>query len=211
MPLAHFPRKVSMKYRSIVCSLALAFASIQGCGNKEEAPTGATAGKASPPASDVICSFAPSQSLLVTSISGAAGASSAAVLAIAQATGLTIVTHSSGSLILTGAGGYIAGTLGSAIVAPVIVGVGLAVGGTAMTVELLCASKNHPTEVAKVEAAAEEFLRRSQQLLSVKPKALEELKVNAGSLAGKAALEVKRVAGDVFEYAYRLTPSSSTQ
>lgn len=197
-----------MKYQVIAFSLAVVVASIQGCGKKEEAPTGTSTDNKNASAAEIICTLAPSQSPLITNISGAAGASSAAVLAIAPAMGLTVVTHSSGAFILSGTGGYVAGTLGGAIVAPVIVGVGLVVGGTAVTVELLCASRNHPNEVAKVEAAAAEFSRRSRELMTMTPKAVDDVKANAVSRAKQATVEVKRVAGDVFEYAYQARPSS---
>lgn len=145
---------------------------------------------------DIVCSYAPSQSKSISGVSGVAGGSSAAILTMAQATGLSVVAHSSGAYILTGTGGYIAGTLGTAIAGPVIVGVGLVVGGAAVTVELLCAPKNHPDQVAKIEAAAEEFARRSKSLIN-----------RAGSRAAphvtRAAVAIKQLAGNVFEYAYR--------
>lgn len=145
---------------------------------------------------DIVCSYAPSQSKAIIGASGVAGGSSVAILAMAQATGLSVVAHSSGAYILTGAGGYIAGTLGTAIAGPVIVGVGLVVGGTAVTVELLCAPKNHPDQVAKIEAAAEEFARRSKGLV-------DRAKSEAAPHVTRATVAIKQLAGDVFEYAYR--------
>lgn len=145
---------------------------------------------------NVVCSYAPSQSKAVIGASGVAGGSSAAILAMAQATGLSVVAHSSGAYILTGAGGYIAGTLGTAIAGPAIVAVGLIVGGTAVTVELLCAPKNHPDQVAKIEAAAEEFARRSKGLV-------DRAKSGTAPHVTRAAVAIKHLAGDVFEYAYR--------
>lgn len=47
-------------------------------------------------------------------ITGLAGGASAGATAAASAAGVTAVTHSSGAVILTGTGGYIAGTLGTA-------------------------------------------------------------------------------------------------
>lgn len=76
---------------------------------------------------DVVCSYAPSQSKAAAALSAAAGGSAAAA-AVAQATGTAVVAHSSGAFILTGSGGYIAGTLGTAIVGPTIVVVGLVAG-----------------------------------------------------------------------------------
>lgn len=144
----------------------------------------------------IVCSYAPSQSKAVVGVSGAAGGSSAAILAMAQATGLSVVAHSSGAYILTGAGGYVAGTLGTAIAGPVIVGVGLIVGGAAVTVELLCAPKNHPNEVAKIEAAAEEFAKRSRHLV-------DRANTEATPRVTRATIAIKQFVGDVFEYAYR--------
>ena len=83
------------------------------------------------------------------------------------------MSHSSGGYILSGAGGYVAGTLGTAIVAPVIVGVGVVIGGTAATVELICAPKNHPALVARANEAAAEFLRRSRNQWDVARKDAE--------------------------------------
>lgn len=77
---------------------------------------------------DVVCSYAPSQSKAAAALSAAAGGSAAAAAAVAQATGTAVVAHSSGAFILTGSGGYIAGTLGTAIVGPTIVVVGLVAG-----------------------------------------------------------------------------------
>ena len=86
------------------------------------------------PNPQVVCSYAPSQSKVVAGIAGGGGGLAAATAAIAKATGLVAVTHSSGAAILTGSSGYIAGTLGGASAAPFILGVGLLVGGAAVTV-----------------------------------------------------------------------------
>ena len=64
------------------------------------------------PVGDLVCSYAPSQSEMVSRISGAAGGAGVTAAAITQATGLTAVVHSSGAYIFTGSGGYVAGTLG---------------------------------------------------------------------------------------------------
>ena len=145
---------------------------------------------------DIVCTYAPSQSKAVSGLSGAAGGSSAALLAVAQATGLGVVAHSSGAYILAGTGGYIAGTLGTAIAGPVIVGVGLVVGGAAVMIELLCAPKNHPYQVARIEAAAVEFSRRSKNFI-------ERAKTEAAPHVTQATVAIKQFAGDIFEYAYR--------
>lgn len=174
---------------------------ISACGNKEEAAAPATS--LLDKQAEVVCSYAPSQSKLVAGAVGTAGGASAATAAIAQATGLTAVAHSSEAYILTGSGGYVAGTLGGAISGPIIVGAGLVVGGVAITVELLCAPTNHPDEVARVKQASTEFMRRYNGYL-------KNMKQNAGSASaevrtvmGRAEIEIKRVAGDVFEYANR--------
>lgn len=184
--------------------LAFIFAAsswISACGNKEEAaahPTGPLAEQA-----EVWCSYAPSQSKLIAGTVGTAGGATAATAAIAQATGLTAVAHSSGAYILTGSGGYVAGTLGSAIAGPVIVGVGMVVGGVAVTVELLCAPTNHPHEVARVNQASAEFMRRYNGYLKNAKQKAGSSGAEAQTIMGRAEIEIKRVAGDVFEYANR--------
>jgi hypothetical protein len=95
------------------------------------------------------------------------------------------------------------------VLAPVIVGVGIVAGGSAITVELLCASRNHPDEVKKVEDAADEFLRRSNEVLRATPKAVDDAKASAISLSNQAKVEIVRVAGDVFEYANLVLPGIS--
>ena len=155
------------------------------------------------PTQKVDCSFAPSQSLVVNRISGAAAGASATAYALAQATGLTVVSHSSGAYILTGAGGYVAGTLGGAVVGPAIVVVGLLVGGAAVTVELICAPKNHPAEVAKIRDASEEFRRRSREALNKAPAVLADARNSAVSLSDKTTVKIKEVSGNAYEYAYR--------
>jgi len=158
-------------------------------------------------AQEIDCTLAPSQNAVVNRISGAAGGATATAYALAQATGLTVVAHSSGAYILTGAGGYVAGTLGSAVAGPIIVGVGLVVGGAAVTVEMLCAPKNHPAEVAKVREASSEFLRRSKEALSSTPKAIQDAQERATQIASNATVRVKQVSGDIYKYAYESLPA----
>lgn len=133
------------------------------CGKKEEAAAPPEAPAGFP---ELVCSFAPSQSAFVAHLTGAAGGSAAAAGALAQLLGLTVVPHSSGALILTGGSGYIAGTIGAAATGPVLIGVGVTVAGTSGVVELLCAPRNHPEMVAKVNAAATEFSSRSKTTAS---------------------------------------------
>jgi hypothetical protein len=163
---------------------------------------------------DVICSYAPSQSANVASISALAGGAAATAAAVAKAAGLTAVLHSSGAYILTGSGGYVAGTLGGAAAGPAIFTVGLIVGGAAVTVELLCAPRNHPGQMAKITAAAEEFGRRINKLLLRTKSSMAEASVEAQTSLAEAAtkaspaieqasVSVKRVAGNVYDYAYQ--------
>jgi hypothetical protein len=151
---------------------------------------------------EVVCSYAPSQSNAAAAISAAAGGAGATVLAVAAATGLTAVAHSSGAWILTGSSGYIAGTIGGAAAAPVIVAVGLVVGGTAVALELVCASSHYPDQVAKVHEAAKEFSERMSEALLRTKVAVGEMKKTVTPVVGRGAVEVKRVATDVWQYAY---------
>lgn len=164
-----------------------------GCGKKEEPAAVARAGEST---ADVICSYAPSQSAVVSHVSALAGGGAAATGAIASATGLTVVAHSSGAYILTGSGGYIAGTLGTAIAGPVIVVVGVVVGGSAATVELLCAPKNHPEFSAKIEATASEFFERSRVI------AMRTI-TSASPVAAKLQTSTLKAGAEAIEYARR--------
>lgn len=118
---------------------------------------------------DVVCSYAPSQSAAVNRITAGAGGAGVGAAAMLQATGLSIVTHSSGGYILTGAGGYIAGTLLSPLVVPVAIVASVVVGGTVIAVELSCAPKNHPDAINKVKEMTAEFKRA---ILSANDKAV---------------------------------------
>lgn len=106
---------------------------------------------------DVICSYAPSQSAAVKRISGLLAASAAGAEVALVTSGITIVAHSSGVPILTGAGGYIAGTMTGALATTTVITAGIIVGGSAVTVELACAPKNHPELVKKVIEDAKEY------------------------------------------------------
>ena len=108
---------------------------------------------------DVICSYAPSQSAAVNRIGSAISGAAVGSEVTLWASAMTIVPHSSGLPILTGAGGYIAGSMTGALVATTMITVGLVVGGTVITVELACAPKNHPALVKKIiESADNEYL-----------------------------------------------------
>jgi hypothetical protein len=157
---------------------------------------------------DVVCSYAPSQSEVVINISASAGGAGATALAITQATGLTAVAHSSGAYIFTGSSGYVAGTLGGAAAAPVIIGVSIAVGTAAGTVELLCTPKNHPEFTAKVIDASEEFVHRSKANLKTASEKIIKAKNNTKPVISKATVVLKDSASNVFNYAYRTAINS---
>lgn len=164
-------------------------------------------GSAMAQSTEVVCTYAPSQSRAVAAVSGAAGGATATAGAMAAATGLTAVAHSSGALILTGSSGYIAGTLGATATAvaaaPVVVAVGLVVGGAAVTLELVCASKNHPEQVSKVQAAASEFSRRFDSAMQHTKIAAGDMAKSVGPAVDRSALKVRTTAQDVWQYAYR--------
>jgi hypothetical protein len=121
-------------------------------------------------ATDVVCSYAPSQSVAVNRITAQIGGAGAGAAAILQAAGMTAVTHSSGAYILTGTGGYIAGTIGAAVIAPILITASVVVAGTAVAVELTCAPTNHPSATKKVLEITEEF---NKSVRSVNGKAVD--------------------------------------
>ena len=106
---------------------------------------------------DVVCSYAPSQSVLVSRIAHGFGGAGLGAAAILQAAGMSAVLHSSGAYIFTGTGGYVAGTLGVAVVAPVLITASVVVGGSAIALELSCAPKNHPDSIKKIKEITAAF------------------------------------------------------
>lgn len=158
------------------------------------------------PSAEVICTYAPSQSNAVAAVSAAGGVTATAG-AVAAATSLTAVVHSSGALILTGTSGYIAGTIGATAAtvaaAPVIVGVGFLVGGATVTLELVCAGKNHPDQVKKVNEAAAEFSTRFSGAISQVKIVSADIKKSVVPATGKAVVTIKQGAVDVWQYAYQ--------
>ncbi len=106
---------------------------------------------------DVVCSYAPSQNAAINRIAAGVGGAGAGVAAILQSVGMTAVAHSSGTYILTSSGGYVAGTLGGAVVAPVLMTASVVVGGAAVIVELSCAPVNHPDAIKSVKKFGSEF------------------------------------------------------
>jgi len=107
--------------------------------------------------SDVVCSYAPSKSAAVNRITAGTGGAGVGAAAILQATGLQFVAHSGGGYILTGAGGYVAGTLLSPLVVSISVAATVIIGGTAIVVELSCAPRNHPDAINSVKRITAEF------------------------------------------------------
>lgn len=118
---------------------------------------------------DVVCSYAPSQSVAIDRIIMGGGGAGAGAATILQATGLQFVAHSSGGYILTGAGGYVAGTLLSPLVVPVAITATVIVASTTIVVELSCASRNHPDAINRVKKITAEF---NQALRSANAKAV---------------------------------------
>ena len=106
---------------------------------------------------EVVCSYAPSQSAAVNRITAGTRGAGVGAAALLQATGLQFVAHSSGGYILTGAGGYVAGTLLSPLVVPTVFAATVIVGGTAIVVELSCAPRNHPDAIKSVKQITAEF------------------------------------------------------
>jgi hypothetical protein len=157
-------------------------------------------------AAGAMCTYAPSQSSKVAAIVSVAGASATAG-AVSLATGLTAVAHSSGALILTGASGYIGGTMGATAAAvaagPTVIVVGLVVGGVATSIELVCAAENHPKEIAKIRAAAEEFSRRFKTDIKRSTSAATGIGKSVAPASGRAALHLKHVFFGVWRHAYR--------
>lgn len=106
---------------------------------------------------NVVCSYAPSQSAAVNQISVGTGGAGIGAAALLQATGLQFVAHSSGAYILTGSGGYVAGTLVSPLAVPTVVAATVIVSGVAIAVELSCAPINHPDAIKSVKRITAEF------------------------------------------------------
>jgi hypothetical protein len=148
---------------------------------------------------DVVCSYAPSQSAAVDRIVAGSGGAAVGAAAILKATGLQFVAHSSGGYILTGAGGYVAGTLISPLVVPTVVAASVIVGGTAIVVVLSCAQRNHPDAVNSVKKVTAEF-NQAVRLANANAvvvrddtvKKILELNENAIVVRDRALQELKR-------------------
>jgi hypothetical protein len=114
---------------------------------------------------EVICSYAPSQSAIVNRIGSLAGGSSLGAEITLFANGLSILPHSSGGLIMAGSGGYIAGTMTGSVVTTTMITAGIVVAGTAVAVELACVPKNHPELIAKLKKDASAYPSSANGLL----------------------------------------------
>ena len=106
---------------------------------------------------EVVCSYAPSQSATVNRITAAAGGAGVGASAILSATGLQFVAHSGGGYILTGSGGYVAGTLLSPLLIPTVIAATAVVGGATIALELTCAPRNHPQTIERVKEITASF------------------------------------------------------
>ena len=106
---------------------------------------------------EVVCSYSPSQSATVNRITAAAGGAGVGASAILSATGLQFVAHSGGGYILTGSGGYVAGTLLSPILIPTVIAATVVVGGATIALVLTCAPRNHPQAVERVKEITASF------------------------------------------------------
>ncbi len=119
---------------------------------------------------EVICSYAPSQSEIVNRIGSLAGGSSLGAEITLFANGLSVLPHSSGGLIMAGSGGYIAGTMTGSVVTTTIITAGIVVAGTAVAVELACVPKNHPELMVKLKKDASTYSSSANGLLEAASK-----------------------------------------
>jgi len=120
----------------------------------------ATSVAAAPSRSDV-CEWAPSKRLVTAIPAATAVGTGVGVNATILGLGATVVPHSSGAAILTGSGGYIAGSMGLATALPFITGIAVIVGGAGVLVEVGCVDLNH----ADALRSARQFYRDSPQMM----------------------------------------------
>lgn len=144
---------------------------------------------------DVICSYAPSQNASVNRIASAVGGAGVGAVAILEAAGISIVTHSAGGYILTGSGGYIAGTMTGVALAPALITASVLVGGTAVLVELTCAPVNHPTAVLAVEKYNAEF-NKAMRNANAKAITVRDNTIKTARKANEQAIDVRDAAND---------------
>lgn len=159
---------------------------------------------------EAMCSWAPSQFVVVdriTSAAGGAAAGAGTILQAAKSKGLKFVEHSSGRFILTSRGGYVTGTLLATEtgIIPVVITVSVVVGGAAIALELWCAPVNHPDAVKKVKAITAEFQRAllsaNSQAIDVRDatgKKIKELNNHAIDVRDAAAVEFRDGASQFF-------------
>lgn len=149
---------------------------------------------------EMVCALAPSQSTVAAALVGTTGGAAATMTAVGQALGMTVVAHSSGGMILTGPAGYVASSMGVASSAPIVITVAVAAASVAATVELVCAPRNHPAQVARITAAAERIVHGTAQLFASTSSAVKvrvipaSVRVRALS-AGAFARAFRHVAG----------------
>ena len=144
---------------------------------------------------DVVCSYAPSQNTAINRVVSGVGGAGAGAAAILEAAGISIVSHSAGGYILTGSGGYIAGTMTGVALAPALITASVLVAGTAVVVELSCAPKNHPSAVSAVKKYNAEF---KKAMVDANAKAVT-VRENAGKSVRKAnekAIDIRDAAND---------------
>ena len=144
---------------------------------------------------DLVCAYAPSKSSATLAGGAAAAGAGAGVASVLSSLGLSVVTHSSGALILSGGSGYVAGTLGVAAAAPAVVTVAAVVAGTAVTFELACAPRNHPQHFARVTQAAKALSVDARQKI-------DSVQTQAAPVIEKATVAVKKGVSDVYRYAF---------
>ena len=77
------------------------------------------------------------------------------------------------------------------------------VGGAAVVVEIVCANKNHPKQVAKVQETAKEFSRRFGLAMRKSNIVAAHNAKTVVPAAKNAVAEIKRSAGDIWSYLYR--------
>jgi hypothetical protein len=92
---------------------------------------------------------------------------------------------------------------------PVIVGVGIIVGGAAVTLELVCVAENYREQVAKVEQLAREFESRFSAAMSRTTVAVEDAAKAVRPAVGASTVKVKLVASEAWAYANRTSVAAS--
>jgi hypothetical protein len=157
---------------------------------------------------EVVCSYAPSQSTLVANAFGTASGTNATIGTLATVLGLNVVKHSSGTYILSGAGGYIAGTIGSASVVPWIIGVSIVVGGVTVVVEVVCVNSNHPEMIRRLKTTAKEVANKINYSIDNSKATASKLTMKILPAANEASLKFKKVTNDIWTNAVQFNASS---